>query len=64
VNTLTRHRLLHVPTIWLVLLITFLLAVAVQLAAAGLQRAAAGEPSGAGRPHPAMSGEFAKLPFA
>jgi hypothetical protein len=68
VSTLTSYRPLHalrVPTMWLVLLVTLLLALAVVLASSGLQRAAASEqPAGGSVPHPAMSGDFAKLPFA
>ena len=67
-STLTSRRplhALHVPTIWLVLLVALLLALAVMLAASGLPRAAASEQqTGGSVPHPAMSGEFAKLPFA
>jgi hypothetical protein len=66
-STLTSYRplhALHVPTIWLVLLVTLLLALAVMLATSGLPRAAASEQPAGGVPHPAMSGDFAKLPFA
>lgn len=58
-TTARTYRRLRVPTTWVVLLIALLAAVAIELAAVNLQRAAAQTPSASSaQPHPAMSGDF------
>jgi hypothetical protein len=60
VTTVRTYHRLRVPTTWVVLLIALLAAVAIELAAVNLQRAAAKQapPASSAEPHPAMSGDF------